>query len=189
VKMPHSPALTVVKFGGGMSRIPGALPQACLALERLASRHPLVVIPGGGPFADAVRELDAHTGLSADAAHWMALLAMDQYAHVLAEHIGEAELVDEPGEVITALCRGRVPVLAPYRWMRAADVLPHTLGVTSDSVAAFIAGALGAARLILVKPKDEGSVDPYFPSVVPAGLPWITVGWEALGELESRLSG
>lgn len=189
VKMPRSTDLTVVKFGGSVSRVPGALQQACLDLERLASTHPLVVIPGGGPFADVVREFDAHTGLSADAAHWMALLAMDQYAHVLAGHIGRAELVDEPGEVLDAICRGGVPVLAPYRWMRAADVLPHTWGVTSDSVAAFIAGALGAARLILVKPKDEGAVDPYFSGVVPVGLSWMTVGWEALGDLESRLSG
>ena len=47
-----------------------------------------------------------------------------------------------------------VAVLAPYRWMRAADVLPHTWDATSDSVAAFVAGALDAERLVLVKPVD-----------------------------------
>ena len=43
-------------------------------------------------------------------------------------------------------------VLAPSRWMRAADVLPHDWDATSDSVAAFVAGALDAERLVLIKP-------------------------------------
>jgi 5-(aminomethyl)-3-furanmethanol phosphate kinase len=184
----QSAGLTVIKVGGGLSRIPGALTRVCLGVERIASTRPLVVIPGGGPFADAVRRFDAEMGLSADAAHWMGLLAMDQYAHVLAEHIRRAELVDEPGAVLTAVGEGKVPVLAPYRWMRAADVLPHTWGVTSDSVAAFIAGALGAARLVLVKPTGDGDTDPYFSGVVPVGLPCLTLGWETLEELESRIS-
>jgi len=38
---------------------------------------------------------------------------------------------------------------APSRWMRAADVLPHTWGATSDSVAAFVAGAGAAAAVLL----------------------------------------
>ena len=55
-------------------------------------------MPGGGPFADAVREFDRVERLSADAAHWMAILAMDQYAHVLAERI-PAPLLEEPGAI------------------------------------------------------------------------------------------
>ena len=56
----------------------------------------------------------------------MAILAMDQYAHVLAERIAGATLVEEPGAVAAALGAAGVAVLAPYRWMRAADVLPHS---------------------------------------------------------------
>ena len=64
-------------------------------------------------------------------------------------------------------------MLAPYRWMRAADVLPHSWDVTSDSVAAFVAGALDAARLVLVKPATVPSepVDRCFRHELPAGLP------------------
>ena len=86
---------------------------------------------------------NAH-GLSDDAAHWMAILAMDQYAHVLAQRIERAVLVEEPGGIGPAVGAGRPAVLAPYRWMRSADVLPHSWEATSDSVAAFIAGALDA---------------------------------------------
>src|SRR5215207_9120087 len=106
--------LTVIKFGGRLATIPAALERVCAALGDVAQSHRLVVVPGGGPFADAVREFDARLRLSADAAHWMAILAMDQYAHVLAGRIPGAVLLDEPGAVRAALPQpGGVAVLAP----------------------------------------------------------------------------
>jgi aspartokinase-like uncharacterized kinase len=182
--------ILVVKVGGGLARIPGALPAACAAVAHLARRHRVVVVPGGGPFADVVREFDLREGLGDDAAHWMAILAMDQYAHVLAQRIERAVLVEEPGGIGAALGAGRPAVLAPYRWMRSADVLPHSWDATSDSVAAFIAGALDAARLVLIKPCDgqpETMVDGCFLQVLPADLPWTAIGWERLNELPEEL--
>jgi hypothetical protein len=82
--------------------------------------------------------------------------------------------------------RAGVAVLAPYRWMRAADVLPHSWNATSDSVAAFVAGALDAERLVLIKPADESPgqrlTDPWFESVRPAGLRCDVVGWQRTAE-------
>jgi aspartokinase-like uncharacterized kinase len=182
--------LTVFKIGGGLARIPGALERVGAEMARLGKAHPLLVVPGGGLFADAVRAFDDEVGLSSDAAHWMAIQAMDLYSHVLAERIRTAEVIDEPAAIAGVVCRGEVPVLAPYRWMRAADVLPHTWGVTSDSIAAFIAGALDAVRLILVKPAvRDDAVDPYFRSSLPAGLPYQVVEWDRIEELELRISG
>lgn len=177
--------LVVVKLGGSLAAIPGALEAASSAVVDLARRHRVVVVPGGGAFADAVREMDRRLGLSDDAAHWMAILAMDQYGHLLAGRIERAVLVEEPGGIGAAVGAGRVAVLAPYRWMRSADVLPHTWEATSDSVAAFIAGALDAAHLVLVKPVDgepQDVVDGCFMSVVPAGLSWTAVGWRRFRE-------
>jgi aspartokinase-like uncharacterized kinase len=185
--------LTVVKVGGGLSARPGALDAVAAALAESGRRHRLLVVPGGGPFADAVRAFERREPLSADAAHWMAILGMDQYAHVLAERIAGAALVEEPGALGTILPGAGVAVLAPYRWLRAADVLPHTWGATSDSVAAFVAGALDAVRLVLVKPTCDGAapemVDPCFASVLPAGLPCVLLGWERVGELAGILGG
>lgn len=185
--------LTVVKVGGGLSATPGALDAVATALAENGRRHRLLVVPGGGPFADAVRAFEQRERLSADAAHWMAILAMDQYAHVLAERIAGAALVEEPGALGTALPGAGVAVLAPYRWLRAADVLPHSWGATSDSVAAFVAGALDAARLVLVKPACDSAapemVDPCFTSVLPAGLSYRLLGWEHIGELAGILEG
>jgi aspartokinase-like uncharacterized kinase len=186
--------LVVVKVGGGLSATPGALEAVGRGLAAAARRHCLLVLPGGGPFANAVRDFDRLHGLSADAAHWMAILAMDQYAHVLAERIPGAVLVEEPGALAHALPAPGVAVLAPFRWLRAADVLAHDWSVTSDSVAAFVAGALDAERLVLIKPvKPEGGgsgvelVDGGFAAVLPAGLRWSVMGWEEIGALEQTI--
>jgi aspartokinase-like uncharacterized kinase len=181
--------LTVIKVGGGLSATPGALDAVGAAIAAAGRRARLLVVPGGGPFADAVRGFERVERLSADAAHWMAILAMDQYAHVLAERI-PAPLLEEPGAISSALGTAGVAVLAPYRWMRAADVLPHTWDATSDSVAAFVAGALDAERLVLVKPTDGAPgpelTDACFESVRPAGMPCVVVGWERVEEALGR---
>lgn len=184
-------ALTVIKIGGGLSQIPGALDRTCAEVARAARGHRVLVLPGGGPFADAVREFDHLVGISPDAAHWMAILAMDQYAHVLADRLPEAVLVDGPGAASEAVERGEMAVLAPSRWLRSADVLPHTWEVTSDSIAAFVAGALDATRLILIKPGSDlaDPVDPHFATTLPAGLPYLVIGCDRLEDLAQGLSG
>jgi 5-(aminomethyl)-3-furanmethanol phosphate kinase len=179
-------SLVVVKVGGSLGRMPGALPEAGRALAEAAHHRPLLVLPGGGVLADAVRALDRELALPATTAHWMAILAMDQYAQVIAAHTPNAAVVHDRMEIGSALGGGRIPVLAPYRWMLAADVLPHRWEVTSDSIAAFVAGALDAVLLVLLKPVS-GPVatlaDPCFAEVVPAGLRVVVVGAEELDRL------
>jgi len=184
------PSLVVVKIGGGLTAVSGALQRVCCTVAAAARHRPIVVVPGGGPFADAVRNFDRQVGLSPEAAHWMALLAMDQYAHVLAGLIAGSTLVEEPGDAAALLKVGGPVVLAPSRWMRAADVLPHSWDATSDSIAAFVAGALEADRLVLVKPiaDPDQPLDPCFPGTVPAGLPFYLVACDCLEELKVRLT-
>ena len=183
--------INVVKIGGGLVSIPGALDRVCQEVSAAAARHRMIVIPGGGPFADAVRAIDRSFQLSPPAAHWMALLAMDQYGHVLVDRIPGALLLDEPGSLLDCLNAGSVAVLAPSRWLRSADVLPCSWDVTSDSIAAFVAGAVDAARLILIKPAanlDE-PVDSYFASALPYGMPWSLLACDRMEEFAERLSG
>src|SRR5439155_14492578 len=102
---------------------------------------------GGGPFADAVRQMSTRFKIGEEAAHWMAILGMDQYAHALAARISGAVLVEGETEIAAALTAGRIPVLAPFRWLKTADPLPHSWEVTSDSIAVWLTGALGARCL------------------------------------------
>lgn len=155
----------VIKVGGALLSLDDALPRFVSAVRRIPAERSFVVIPGGGPFADVVRSVDEHCSLSPDDAHWMAILGMDQYAILLASRIANAELVHRHGEIARAHARGRIPVLAPYRWLREADPLPHSWDVTSDSIAAWIAARVGARQLILIKPSGRdahSTVDRYF---------------------------
>lgn len=164
---------TVIKVGGALLSLGDALPRFISALNRIPSDRSFIVIPGGGPFADVVRSVDRMHSLSPDDAHWMAILGMDQYAMVLASRIRNAELVHRRGDIARARARARIPVLAPHRWLREADPLPHSWDVTSDSIAAWIAAKVGARQLLLIKAsaRDEHSVvDRYFERARPAAL-------------------
>lgn len=179
----------VVKVGGSL--LDGrALPPLLTVLDELAATHRLVLVPGGGPFADAVRDACALHDPGPSAAHWMAILAMDQHAHLLAGLLARAGLARGPAEIARILAEQRLAVLAPFRWLKATDPLPHGWHVTSDSIAAWVAARLSARRLVLLKavagldggrdeqgaaarlpsPKWTGIVDEYFENAVEPGL-------------------
>jgi aspartokinase-like uncharacterized kinase len=180
----------VVKVGGSLLANTAQLDIVLKVLARLSRERRLVVVPGGGPFADAVREIDRRLALSDTAAHWMAVLAMDQYGHLLVARLGGSVLVSRPAEITEAIESGLLPVVAPSRWLREADPLPHSWDVTSDSVAAWIAGALGAARLVLVKaagaPNNE-LVDAYFHRALPSGVASVIIPADRIEELALAL--
>jgi aspartokinase-like uncharacterized kinase len=138
--------LTVVKVGGGVGD--SALPALCTTLGELGARHPLLVVPGGAGFADAVREADRRFGLRAPTSHRMAILGMEQFGWLLSDLI--------PGAVLCAgfprVRAGQATVLLPAAL--PLDQLPASWEVTSDSIAAWVAGRVGAERLVLVKAVD-----------------------------------
>jgi aspartokinase-like uncharacterized kinase len=140
----------VVKVGGSLGR--GAcLPELGARLVELGRGHRLLVVPGGGAFADVVREHDARFGLRPSTAHWMAVLAMDQYGHLLADLAPSCALVRSLDEAHACLAGGGVAVLLPSELLRRADALPHSWLVTSDSIAAWLTGLVGARLLVLLK--------------------------------------
>ena len=175
----------VIKIGGALLSLDDALPRSLAAVEHVSSRHSIIIVPGGGPFADIVRSVDGLHSLSPDDAHWMAILGMDQYAILLASRIRSSELVHRRGEIVRAHSRGKIPVLAPYRWLREADPLPHSWDVTSDSIAAWVATEVGARQLILIKPSTYDPrtvVDRYFERARPPALKYSIVTPEMLNE-------
>jgi 5-(aminomethyl)-3-furanmethanol phosphate kinase len=162
---------TVVKLGGGVLADAERFASSLDLIAVAARGRRLLVVPGGGPFADAVREWDRRLRLSDVAAHWMAVLAMDQYAHVVVDRLARAVLVFDRSAIAEALDAGRVPVLAPSRWLRDADPLPHSWNVTSDSIAAWVAGEVGARRLVLIKPPGSGGRARHDPTIVDVHFP------------------
>ena len=179
--------LTVIKLGGSHAFAPHLFNW----IEAIAA-HPgsIVVVPGGGPFADAVRDAQPMMGFDDDAAHRMALLAMEQYGCALASYSQRFVLADSREAIERALEAERVPVWLPTRMALAANEIPHSWDVTSDSLAAWLAGRVGARQLLLVKHVKldgtavalpeliaRGIVDPAFATFLKAaGIPAALLG-------------
>jgi len=177
--------LTVVKVGGSLFDWP-ELPRRLAAF--LAYRRTIVppahtvLIAGGGPAVDVLRALDRIHELGDEPAHQLALHALDLTAVILAALVPGSIVVDRIESLDGAWDARSILILAPRRSISelartARAPLPATWDVTSDTIAARLAEALGAQCLILLKSaplppaasrRDAarlGLVDPMFPAV------------------------
>src|SRR5690606_7143608 len=102
--------LAVVKLGGSTA----ADTRLFEWIDALAAaRTPLVIVPGGGPFADQVRETQAKIGFSDQAAHAMAIHGMEQFGLMLCDlshRFFPARLEDQMREIVE---KGDIPVWLP----------------------------------------------------------------------------
>ena len=183
--------MIVVKLGGSLAEAEslGAW------LEPLgAGRGHIVVVPGGGAFAETVRREQKRHLFSDRAAHWMAILAMEQYALLLADRSSAIVPCRTIAEMRAASAADLVPVWLPSTIALADSAVEASWTVTSDSLAARLARRLEAETLALVKsvtaarPLDaealaaRGMVDEAFPRYLTASgarLEWFGPGDEA----------
>ena len=199
--------LTVMKLGGSHA-FAQHLRAWLAAIARGAGQ--VVVVPGGGPFADAVRAAQAKMEFDEAAAHHMALLAMEQYGRALASLESRFRLAASISAIRRLLREGQVPVWAPTRMVLAARDIPPSWEVTSDSLALWLARRLGGARVVLVKHVElgadpiraadlvgRGTVDPAFvrfldgveASIVgPAGHQVAAAAWQNGHVIGSRIA-
>jgi 5-(aminomethyl)-3-furanmethanol phosphate kinase len=183
-----SQAPVVVKIGGGLLSAGGldGLQRACDDVVEQATRQPVLVVPGGGPFANAIRTVDRDGKLGNRLAHRLALAAMDQLGMVLHELLPSAE----PTAGIRAPAGLGLLLAAPAFTGRAG--VPETWAVTSDSLAVLAAGAIGADQAILLKPVD-GVFETWPrsgpPAAVAAGPPLATLSATQLRALQRAGQG
>lgn len=137
----------VVKLGGSLFH--SSHLQSWLKL--LAERRSLVVVPGGGPFADQVREAQVSWQFDDSTAHAMALLAMEQFGLMLCGMQSGLVAASTPTQILEALEGGETPVWMPASMVLSAHRIRPSWEVTSDSLAAWLCGELGADNLLLVK--------------------------------------
>jgi|SRR5215472_13868764 dihydroneopterin aldolase len=139
---------TIVKLGGSFA-FSAHLRDWIVAIAGCAGR--VVLVPGGGPFADTVRAAQAQMGFDGCAAHRMGLLAMEQYGCAIKSLHEKLSLAETPDSIRCGLVDNRVPVWLSSRMVLDATDIPSSWDVTSDSLAAWLAGKIGAERLLLVK--------------------------------------
>lgn len=143
----------VMKVGGSLAEHPEDLKKLCQMLSTISQTQRVLVVPGGGKFADTVREIDKAYNLSSTIAHKIAILAMDQYGLFLS-HITPNSHVSYSVKEVEKSAAGMLPILLPSRVLFRTDPLEHSWDVTSDAIAAYIAGLLHAKKLILVTDVD-----------------------------------
>jgi len=146
-------SVVIVKLGGSLLDAGRARPW----LDALAAQPlPVVIVPGGGPFADQVRHRQPLLGFDDRAAHHMAVLAMAQTACVLQSWSPRWQLGHTPAELAGLAGQGHPALWCP-------TVLPDTPAswdITSDSLAAWLAITLQAKRLVLVKSRAAQGLAP-----------------------------
>jgi len=146
-----------------------------------------VIVPGGGSFAAQVREAQKKWRFDDKAAHQMALLAMEQTAHLLKSIEPDLSLTDSIKDIEEIVNQNKVPVWLPCKIIDRSQELSSNWDVTSDSLALWLAGKLKAEHTMLVKSlsasnknarqlSDFDMVDKAFPEFVKkseSGLWWL----------------
>lgn len=169
----------VVKVGGSLLDWPQLPTRLGEFLDSALADRRVVLITGGGAFADVVRGLDQVHGLGERISHALAIRAMDLTARLLEGLTTGTCVVEDLADLDRAWARGLRPILAPSRYLETVDEtgddpLPISWETTSDSIAARIADRIGSTRLILLKSArveaatrreaaERGLVDPSFP--------------------------
>ena len=164
----------VVKLGGSLMR-QAVLSTWLQALRRGGGR--IVIVPGGGVYADRVRAVQHAQRHSDTTAQGLALNAMRRYGALLARRSAGLQQIATPGALRQVLRRKQVPLWSPVKMAPAWTELPCNWEVSSDSLALRLAAQLGAACLLLIKrPRPTRHapaelVDAYFPGL------WATQGY------------
>jgi aspartokinase-like uncharacterized kinase len=165
----------VVKLGGSNA----AAPELALWLAALAGTAlPIVIVPGGGPFADHIRDAQKRFDFSDKAAHAMAILAMEQFGHLLLDRDDRFVPARTLSDIRSAMRRSRAAVWLPAPLVLRADELPASWDITSDSIAAWLAGGLGCRSLLLIKQSDAVRSGATVPGLAAAGI--VDAGFAAL---------
>jgi aspartokinase-like uncharacterized kinase len=179
VQLAAERVVIVVKVGGSLFDHP-ALGAGLRAYVASLTPAEVLLVPGGGPVADAVRELDRVHALGEEASHWLALRSLSVTADLLKELLAREDGRAEPGRSQD----DRLRLLDPFAFALEDEsrpgALPHSWSVTTDSIAARAAVVFRAGRLVLLKSVDvppdtpwpeaaaKGWVDAHFPRVAAA---------------------
>lgn len=134
----------------------------------------VIIVPGGGVFADVVRDVYQQMPMTESCAHALAVSAMNQFGTLLIDQIPALVPAHSELEIAERSWQHRGIVWMPSKMVMAeGDDIPHSWDVTSDSLALWLANKISAEHLILVKSAPpanaslqdmivQGVIDPAF---------------------------
>ena len=141
--------MVIVKIGGSLFNSPNL--QSLLDKIATIENKQIIIVPGGGPFADQVRQASNMWNIPEATAHPMAVMAMQQFAHLLFSLNGNIETLSSYNEVSSNLSTPGIRIWMPYMDVTQDCNYPGNWNTTSDSLAVWLASKLSADKLIIVK--------------------------------------
>ena len=142
--------MIVVKLGGSLSRSVALINCLNSVAQRYQGRA-VVIVPGGGAFADQVRLAQQHWQFDGRTAHRMAILAMQQMAMLFNGIRPDFAVASSVADIRRQLQRQACVIWSPDNAELEQAAIPASWDITSDSLAVWLAKTLGATELILVK--------------------------------------
>lgn len=153
----------VIKLGGSVTHYESLMQWLKLVVRWGDGK--VILVPGGGVYADAVREFQRMRAVLPEGhiddgqAHALAIYAMDQMARSLVAMMPELTLVRNPFEIAERGWQHRGLVWLPSEMalgqaFATEHPLPQSWDITSDSLAAWLALQLDACQLLMIK-SDE----------------------------------
>lgn len=149
--------MRVVKVGGSLFDLPDLSDRLQTWLTDNGDQQNLLVA-GGGKFVDHVRHMQRVHQFDDLSAHWISIETLSATALLLSSLLPGALLTDELDEARQS--KNRVIVFQTHDWLRSVNH-PQSWDITSDSIAAYLAVAIKANELVLLKSVDfiSGSED------------------------------
>jgi aspartokinase-like uncharacterized kinase len=141
--------MIVLKLGGSLLSKPNL--QQWLSLVSQQGKGQLVIVPGGGVFADQVRVTQKQWQYSDKIAHQMAILATHQMALLFKGLCADLVLTHKIASITAILQKNKVLVWLPDITELEALGVAETWDITSDSLAVYLAKQLKAETVFLIK--------------------------------------
>lgn len=159
------------KFGGSLDVGDFDMRDTLDVLRDFAKRTRIIIIPGGGRFADFIRLRGEKQPVPDAVSHAQAVLSVAQYGYELAWKLGDGRAVHNLDETQTAWDNGKIPVFIPYPFAVTDPAIPHNWDATSDTIAARVCAVFDIPILVLIKSVDGIFIDGRLAALIDPASP------------------
>jgi aspartokinase-like uncharacterized kinase len=148
----------IVKIGGSLTYDAKPLLKALKNYAKENNKK-IIIIPGGGEFANVVRKIDKALNISNSLSHKLAIKCMDLIGEVYAE-IGNIKAYDTLFNLKREIEKEKIAILLPSKILLSTDIAEHSWAITSDSLSLYI-GKLLDVREVIIATDVDGIYDKF----------------------------
>ncbi|WP_457613931.1 [5-(aminomethyl)furan-3-yl]methyl phosphate kinase [Methanocaldococcus sp.] len=148
----------LIKIGGSLTYDAEPLLKTLKSYAKEKNKK-IVIIPGGGEFANVVRNIDKALNISNSLSHKLAIKCMDLIGEVYAE-IGDIKAYDTLFDLKREIEKEKIAILLPSKILLSTDIAEHSWAITSDSLSLYI-GKLLDVREVIIATDVDGIYDKF----------------------------